>query len=244
MLRAVIFDLFHTLTGVESQWSTVPFTCDVLGIDRVRWDTVLHSQSRWRLVGEEQDPWKILRRLADTVDPTIADATVAAAMETRSQRFREATCSVPPQNLDTLKRLRSSGLGLGLISNADASEVVGWSDSPLRGLFDAEVFSCRVGFAKPEPQIYAECLRQLRMSAAECLYVGDGGSNELVGARAAGLQTVFISGVIEELWPAPHCGTNRAGRSPHHSSIGDRGYRRGMPPVLNIPPPPERPRVS
>jgi FMN phosphatase YigB (HAD superfamily) len=33
------------------------------------------------------------------------------------------------------------------------------------------------------------------------VFVGDGGSDELQGARAVGLRTVFVSGVIEELWP-------------------------------------------
>jgi putative hydrolase of the HAD superfamily len=39
------------------------------------------------------------------------------------------------------------------------------------------------------------------VSAAECVFVGDGGSNELAGAKAVGLATVFVSGVIAEFWP-------------------------------------------
>jgi FMN phosphatase YigB (HAD superfamily) len=31
--------------------------------------------------------------------------------------------------------------------------------------------------------------------------VGDGGSNELEGAREMGLKTVLMSGVVGELWP-------------------------------------------
>ena len=64
MIRGVVFDLFHTLTGSELQWSNVPFTSDFLGIDRRVWDRVLHTESRWRLAGEERDPLAILRRLA------------------------------------------------------------------------------------------------------------------------------------------------------------------------------------
>jgi FMN phosphatase YigB (HAD superfamily) len=108
-----------------------------------------------------------------------------------------------------VKRIRQSrtigfgaaGFRLALISNADTMEVAAWNDCPLAGLFDAEVFSCMVGCAKPEPAIYEKCLQLLGLSAAECLFVGDGGSNELVGARDVGMPTVFISGVIAELWP-------------------------------------------
>ena len=73
--------------------------------------------------------------------------------------------------------------------------------SRLEGCFDVEVFSCEVGWVKPEPEIYRLCLQRLGLSASDCIFVGDGGSNELDGAKAVGLRTVFVSGVIEELWP-------------------------------------------
>jgi hypothetical protein len=66
--RGVIFDLYHTLTPRESEWSSRPATCDMLGIDRRAWDRVLIETSRWRLAGEERDPYRILRRLVDQVD--------------------------------------------------------------------------------------------------------------------------------------------------------------------------------
>jgi putative hydrolase of the HAD superfamily len=68
-------------------------------------------------------------------------------------------------------------------------------------MFDAEVFSCDVGLAKPDAAIYRYCLKEMRLEAADCIFVGDGGSNELVGAKDVGLKTVFISGIIKELWP-------------------------------------------
>ena len=53
--KAIVFDLFHTLTGFESEWSDLPFTCDVLGIDRRVWNPVITTGSRWRLAGEERE---------------------------------------------------------------------------------------------------------------------------------------------------------------------------------------------
>jgi putative hydrolase of the HAD superfamily len=38
--------------------------------------------------------------------------------------------------------------------------------------------------------IYGKVLSELHLSAEECLYTGDGGSNELEGARAAGMEAV------------------------------------------------------
>ena len=214
MLRAVVFDLFHTLTGPESEWSELPFTSEFLGIDRRAWDTVLHSQSRWRLTGEEKDPFRILRRLVDTVDARIPDQRVHAAVKIREQRYREALARIPLENIETLKRLKERGLRLGLISNADASEVTTWQDCPLCGLFDAEVFSCDAGCVKPDLEIFRTCLEHLGVGADDSLFVGDGGSDELVGARAAGFKTVFISGIIEELWP--HRVPERIAIADHH----------------------------
>jgi putative hydrolase of the HAD superfamily len=120
----------------------------------------------------------------------------------RVQRFRETLYRIPVENVDTLHQLRVAGFRLGLVSNADAMEVAAWADSPMAGLFDSEVFSCHVGCVKPERAIYERCLAEIGLRGEECLFVGDGGSDELTGAKAVGMTTVFVSGVIAESWPA------------------------------------------
>src|SRR6185503_7836924 len=121
--KAIVFDLFHTLTGLESEWSDLPWTSDVLGIDRGAWDRALTTQSRWRLAGEERDPYRILSRLARQIDPAITDETLRRAVEIRIARFRHSLSKIPAANIETLRRLRAAGLRLGLISNADAMEI-------------------------------------------------------------------------------------------------------------------------
>jgi putative hydrolase of the HAD superfamily len=167
----------------------------------MRWDELLTSQSRPRLVGEEQEPLAILRGLAHAADPSISEERIREALRIRIQRFRQSLMRVPEENIEALRRIRAAGLRLGLISNADVMEVAAWAESPLARLFDVTIFSCAVGCMKPEPAIYYKCLEALELSADECLFVGDGGSDELRGAREVGLSTVFVSGVVSELWP-------------------------------------------
>ena len=204
--KAVVFDLFHTLTGLESEWSDLPWTSDVLGVDRKTWDVAITQRSLWRLTGAERDPYAIVRGLAHSVDPTIPDERIRAATEIRIERFRHALRRIPPGNVDTLARLRQAGFRLGLISNADAIEAAPWADSPLAGRFDVEIFSCNVGCAKPDPEIFRKCLDGLGFEPRDCVFVGDGGSDELAAAKALGFSTVLISGVLAELWPdrIPH----------------------------------------
>lgn len=170
-------------------------------MERRLWNELLTQRSRWRLVGEERDPYILLSTLACQANPEIDDAVVRKALDIRAQRFRDCFSRIPPEKVRTLRTLRSSGFRLGLISNADAMEVAPWGECSLAGLFDVELFSCEVGMVKPEHQIYELCLARLGLGADECLFVGDGGSGELVGAKEVGMTPVFISGVMSELWP-------------------------------------------
>ena len=199
---AVVFDLFHTLTAIESSWGQgLPFTSALLGVDTDAWLDQLHLHSRERLTGEEQDPVRIVRDLARAIDPAIPDAAIEAAVANRIRRFAAAVTDVPEETTTVLRDLKSSGKKLGLISNADVMEVAAWDESPLAALFDVVVLSCEVGLVKPERAIYGLCLRRLGVAADEAIFVGDGGSDELRGARDVGMTTVMITGVIATLWP-------------------------------------------
>jgi gamma-glutamylaminecyclotransferase len=114
---------------------------------------------------------------------------------------RERFGNIPEANVAMLRRLRKAGFKLALLSNADAPDVAAYPGSALGGLFDVEVFSCDAGCAKPEAEIYHACLRALGLAASDCIFVGNGESDELAGAKAVGLRTVFVSGVIAQLWP-------------------------------------------
>src|ERR1700687_1405109 len=172
VVKAVIFDLFHTLTAPEAEWSDLPWTSDVLGIARADWYRALTANSRQRLVGEISDPVEIVRLVAHSIDPGISEDLIARAASFRTQRFIHVLASIPASTLYVLRELRSRGARVGLVSNCDCSEGSAWAASPLQGAFDAEVFSCHVGSAKPEPEIYLECLGRLGVTAAEAVFVG------------------------------------------------------------------------
>ena len=200
--RAVVFDLFHTLTSLESTWGGGRrMTCEMLGVTREAWDEQLQRKSRDRLVGSKKDAFEIVAEMARAIDPSISDELIEAATENRIARFAPALREIPDETLAVLEWLKSRGKRIGLISNADVMEVAAWGQSKIGHLFDSTIFSCEVGYAKPEKEIYELSLRELGVSAAESVFVGDGGSNELQGAKSVGMTTVMITGIIRELWP-------------------------------------------
>lgn len=187
---AVCFDLFNTLVSVgEVPASIGRFTADILGLDRDVWNAACfgpaHEICRPTL---HED---ILWTLAHSIDPSIPGECIVEATRERQARFNHALCNVRAGTLETLMLCKQAGIRLALISNASTGEVAAWSDSPLAPLFDVTLFSCECGHKKPEPAIYLRAIRQLALPASECVYVGDGGSQEFHGAGQVGMRTIL-----------------------------------------------------
>ena len=88
---------------------------------------------------------------------------------------------------ETLDRL-SAHYRLGLITN-------GYRDTQRPRLaaagllhhFERVVVSDEIGWAKPDPRIFAHALAEMGVASSAALYVGDSPSHDLAGALAAGL---------------------------------------------------------
>jgi len=112
-------------------------------------------------------------------------------------------CLVPrPGAVETIRALRERGLLTGLITVCSEDVELLWPDSEFAGLFDAEVFSSRIGISKPDPRIYLHCCELLGVEPAEAVFVGDGANDELGGARRVGMDAILIHRHGEDpFWP-------------------------------------------
>ena len=198
--RAVLFDLFDTL--VPAMWDSVanPPTWQDLGIPIEAWQERWVADGDGRATGRVTDPITVLRIVAHHIDPAIPEERIAWAAERRLRRFEQMLTSVDPGTVAAVGRLRAAGVKIALVSNACVGEIEAWPQGPLAPHFDAAVFSCHVGVAKPDRGIYEHALSAIGIEARDALFVGDGGSNEHVGARALGLRTVLISGLARGRW--------------------------------------------
>lgn len=187
---AVCFDLFSTLVCVGDVPESVGcYTADILGLDREAWNAVCFSDAHE--ICRPTEDVDIIRTLAHHLDPTITTEKIHQAVSHRQARFDYALRHVKPSILDALKVLKRAGLRLALVSNASTSEVAAWQDSPLAPLFDIALFSCECGVKKPEPEIYHLAIHHLDCPATDCMYVGDGGSQEFLGAARVGMRTLL-----------------------------------------------------
>ncbi|XAS75349.1 HAD family phosphatase [Dermatophilaceae bacterium Sec6.4] len=98
-----------------------------------------------------------------------------------------ATSRVDANTVEVVRKLRADGVRTGLLSN---SWGFSYDRKLLAELFDPIVISGEVGMRKPERRIFDLAVSRLGLDAAQVVFVDDAEPN-LVGARAAGLQTVL-----------------------------------------------------
>lgn len=199
--KAVIFDLFHTLTSANSVNAPGRETADILGVSQEQWNAQIFNYSNDRLTGKNKDAYEIVREMAHVINPAITEDTIKEATESRVRRFNYALINIDPKVQEVLKKVEKLNILMGLLSNADVQEVSAWDQSPIKYLFDSVVFSCDVGFVKPQAEIYEISLKQLGVKPDEVLFVGDGGCDELKGAQEVGIKTVLMTEFIKKLWP-------------------------------------------
>jgi putative hydrolase of the HAD superfamily len=91
---------------------------------------------------------------------------------------------------DASLALKDAGFKLDLIANQVAPVAKSWPTSELAPLFDDALFSCHVGYRKPDPRIYQLACANLGVKPADSVFVGDGGSRDLSGAAELGMRAI------------------------------------------------------
>lgn len=102
---------------------------------------------------------------------------------------------------ETLEALKNKGYRLGVISNTaslysvfDVLEAYG-----IRGLVEDVTLSSVTGYRKPHKEIFRISLRQMCVNAAECCYVGDTVSRDIIGPKRLGFgATVQIHSFLSD----------------------------------------------
>ena len=193
-LKGVVFDLLYTLVhpeGFPGGGDRTTWLAGLLGVDEralgSRWHafeaTLESGQAPVTAPLGPELTW--ITHVAAELGRPIGPETLRLVEREWDLTRRRALRDPPAETIDVLVALHSMDLKIGVLSNTHELELRGWSSSPLADLVDAVCFSHEIGAMKPDPAAYEAIVDRLGISARDAAYVGDGSSNELVGARRA-----------------------------------------------------------
>ena len=218
MIQAVLFDLFETLvTESGASVRRAGSLAQDLGVDQDAYRSHWRSR-RFDVVLGRSSFRETLAQIAGTLGTPPNDGLLDRLRSERVAQKAAVLRTVEPDVLAALSALRAAGLRLGVVTNCFAEDVAAWESSSLHTLFDATVFSCAVGLAKPDPEIYLLACRQLHVPPDRTLFIGDGGDNELVGARTAGLRAERALWFLSR-WPHAAVGGGEPGLRPDRAIV-------------------------
>lgn len=197
MIRAVIFDMFETL--ISHYNSPLYFGAQMAQDAGI---TEASFQSRWRpteydrTVGKMtfEEVVEMILRENHCYSETVLKKIVEKRIATKEECFRH----LHPEIIPMLSKLKEKGILVGLISNCFSEETDVIRRSVLFPYFDAVYLSYEQGVQKPDEEIFLRCMDELAVKAEECVYVGDGGSNELEAAAKLGMKAVQAVWYLKE----------------------------------------------
>ena len=193
MIRAVIFDLDNTLVDfMMMKRQAVEAAVDAM-IDAGL--SLPKDLARQRIFGIYDREGIEYQQVFDdflVAETGTIDYRVLAAGIVAYRRAREALLVLYPHVTMTLVELVKRGLRLAVVSDAPRREA--WLRVcylRLHHLFDHVVTFDDTGERKPSPAPFRLALSLLQVEPHEALMVGDWPDRDMVGARAAGIRTVF-----------------------------------------------------
>ena len=163
-----------------------------LGCEPEQWLDLMSRTFYMRASGRLGNPIDVLYGLATVLGARPSRHTVRAV---RVERVATVGADGPlrPDAVPVLAGLRRRGLRTALVSDCwyELPELL--PELPVFPLLDARIYSVRVGRCKPHPTMFLAACDRLGLAPADCLYVGDGGSEELSGAAAVGMGAVRLA---------------------------------------------------
>lgn len=190
--RAVLFDFFGTLTAavVRGPWHAA--IARRLGCDPAEFTAVLDHSFKARSRGVLGTAEATLRWVCDQLGADPPADRLRAALRARVVAIWADT-RLRPDAVAALTAVRQRGLRTAVVSDCGYELPVFLPELPVAPLLDTCVYSVDVGECKPHPAMYTTACARLGVAPDECLYVGDGGGQELTGATAVGMHAVRLA---------------------------------------------------
>lgn len=204
MLKAILFDFDHTLYDREATMKkTLPETYENMkdllcgglkyeDFEREMLDTEREFQYDLSISETSRQRWSrrveyLVKKgvLKAPIDPNSCRIFIGRPMERRIVNYSFV--------FDLLAQLGKK-YKLGILTNGDSG--MQWrkiETSGIKEYFDFICVSGDIGIQKPEPEPFYAACRGLGVQPCECVYVGDNPKNDILGAKNAGMCSVWVS---------------------------------------------------
>ena len=180
MVQAVIFDAFGTLVRIARP--THPYRqLLALGVAQGR---AVHADDRQLLMGQPLG----LEQAAQRLGIALSSAQLALLQAALDEELE--SIELWPDTQPALDWLQTRGFKLALCSNLALP--YGAPLARLFGSLQGQFFSYEQGCLKPDPELYRRCCRQLGVTAADCVMIGDSPECDCDGPTAAGLRGYLL----------------------------------------------------
>ncbi len=206
MIKAVFFDLYHTLLGYDPPREELQAKAlQELGIDVSPEDFrrpivtadeyIYHEHSRasisQRSKEEQMAVWAQYERILLREAGIEAEEQLLHGLLGKMQQF-ELKHVLFDDVLPVLHELKKRGLILGLISNVDKDITSLLADLGLTEWLQVVVTSQEVGFTKPSPEIFREAVKRAGIKPHEAIFVGDQYQIDAVAASRVGMKGILL----------------------------------------------------
>ena len=206
MIKAVFFDLYHTLLGYDPPREELQaealkdFGIEVNPESLLRplvvADEYIYQEHARASLGqrskeEQMAVWAQYERILLREAGIEADDQLIMGLLGKMRQFGLKQVLFDDV-LPTLNELKKRGVILGLISNVDQDITSLLDNLGLTALLQVVVTSQDAGFNKPSPEIFQEAVKRAGVQASEALYVGDQYQIDVVGANKVGMKGILI----------------------------------------------------
>jgi len=197
VIKAVIFDMFETLVTLftGSVYMGREIAAEI-GLPEPKFREIWDNTDEARTLGKRTLESVIEEVL--TVNNCYSEELFERIITKRKRMIRESFEHIHPEIIPLFQWFKEKNIKIGLITNCFFEERDSIKDSVFFEYFDVMCMSCELGVKKPDTAIFEKCMKDLGLEAAECLYIGDGGSLELETAQAVGMHPLQAAWYLKD----------------------------------------------
>lgn len=194
MLKAVFFDLGHTLTrevNVSKKIETLlkPYNLD-WGKTYSHWKNFYFLRSIGK-ISNDKEMFSLLEKVLERKNIPFQKIRDIIIFESHI---------IPDENIKIIKELKKE-YKVGLITNF----VYEWAKKAFKNdkiddLFDVVIVSSKIGIRKPNAAIFYTVLKSLLIQPSEAVFVSDDFCSDLICAKGCGIKTIWLDKGIKNKW--------------------------------------------